>query len=718
MLGPGPGPAPTPSLTLPPLRELDKALGPESDHGRVPVHHTAPSGQPRSQSSDPHLHQHFHQQRSQQQQQSSYQSHDTVGRFAPSSGSIPDLYMSSPSAPPSTATSSSLSRADSISTMEYLQNNSHGHGHLHRGSASSGSSTSMSLGPNPANQNSHAESRPSTSAAATTASKTGTGVTAGAKDSNGSKSSAAEQGRNTSKRAAQNRAAQRAFRLRKDLYVRELERKAELLQAAESQLIALAARNRELETMFATLQLQMKQQPSSTSSPLPSPLPQQDGAMGPSGPLGRGEREWDRERDWARERPFESTGPFDHFHSSSMRPALGRHQSAQHLRQAYHASSPPLSNGSIKHLSLNSKMSSSFQRPDSDHEIEQGRPLRHLHRHPSESSLNLGRTGSYPAPTSESKEDDGPRIHNYRGTVDSRAEMSSPSPSNRSPLSGPHDSSMHHYPGSPLSPTHERMPLYTSNQNSRSTGANPSSHTSPNTGHGDPAFPPSSSSSSTYDLSKKRPSDGTVNWPGPDLYRTQDSHPHPYHHSVKKQSSWSSLSEQRRLHAIKKQPSWGSISEYRHQWRTKTESPEMTSADIRFGGSAPALPQIPPQFSQKQQQPPQRPTPPQQQHSFDREYPSSPAPFPYSPTVSHAHPPSQQQPSQHSRQSSDYYGHSRGSQDNPHGLSDMDIVQEGVPTSNGNGSYGRQGGYEGDHYESEREDRYTRAEQQPHVGTV
>ncbi|KAF9286375.1 hypothetical protein BGZ68_002946 [Mortierella alpina] len=94
MLGPGPGPAPTPSLTLPPLRELDKVLGPEADHGRIS------NPQPRSQSSDPHLHQHFQQQRPQghsqypqhspslASSQHGYKHHDPSSHF-PSTGSLP-----------------------------------------------------------------------------------------------------------------------------------------------------------------------------------------------------------------------------------------------------------------------------------------------------------------------------------------------------------------------------------------------------------------------------------------------------------------------------------------------------------------------------------------------------------------------------------------------------------------------------------------------------
>ncbi|KAF9897288.1 hypothetical protein BX616_005866 [Lobosporangium transversale] len=648
--------------------------------------------------------------------------------------------MSSPSAPPSTTTSSSLSRVDSISTMDYLQNNAQSNRHRSSiGASSTQSQPSTLQGQQPQQQQSQqqqqndADPKNNNNSNNSNNGNGTSGTGTGAKENGAGKT---EQGRNSSKRAAQNRAAQRAFRQRKDLYVRELERKAELLQAAETQLMTLAARNRELEAMVAAHQQQQQQTPSS-SSPLPSPLPQQEG---PGASLGRGEREWDREREWARERSFESGGPpYDHFHSS--RPALGRHSSAQHLRQAYHASSPPLSNGSSKHLSLNSKLSSQFhhQRPESDQEMEiQGRPHRHLHRHPSESCLNLSRPGSFANPMDSKEEDYGHRTHSFRGSMDSR-DMASPSSSNKSPLSissapysssGPHDSPAHHYPSSPLSPTHDRTSLYTSRDASRPTGHGGSGSMSSPTGSTGPADGPfggngtPSSSAMNYDLNKKRPSDGTVNWssgsPSSELYRNvqaADPYSHPYHHAVKKQSSWSSLSEQRRLHAIKKQPSWGSISEHRQHWRTKTESPELSTAETRFGGSAPSLPRIPSQFSQ-------RPPPPQQQQGFERDSypPSSPAmgptnnnnsqapppppplsssassstgAFPYSPTI------------QHSRQPSDYYNnHARSHRDASHGPSDMEIVQEG---GNGgtNGGYSRPGGYEtNDPYDVEREERY------------
>lgn len=658
--------------------------------------------------------------------------------------------MSSPSAPPSTATSSSLSKADSITNMDFLHN-SQGQGH-HRASSGSSSTTNTSMGQGTttsaiqSSQEPAASSRgsatPTPGASSPTSSNstaTGNGAKDGSNKSVGTPGSGSEQGRNSSKRAAQNRAAQRAFRQRKDLYVRELERKAELLSAAETQLITLTARNRELEAM---LTYQHQQPPpnhtSTSSSPLPSPLPQQDGYV--SGLMGaRGEREWDRERerererDWSFRERFESgNAQYDHFHSSSapsMRPAIGRHSSAQHLRQAYNAASPSFANGtSIKHLSLNSKLSSAYnhhQRPDSDHEIE-GQLRRPLHRHPSESSLNLSRTSSFvPPPAAEIKEDDyvgGSWTHGFRGgpaAADPRGEMLTASPSSgyKSPMSGPHEPPAY-YPSSPLSPTNERVPAYASGHNPRSTsGANSGSMSSPTSGqHGDgaynthpPSHPPSHPSSSSYDPNKKRPSDSTVSWSGSEPYRgPQEGVHHPYH-SVKKQASWSSLSDQRRLHAVKKQPSWGSIAEHRNQWRTRTESPE-------FGGSAPALPRIPSQFSTQQQQPSQpQGSPPtslqhrsgasqqQQQHG---EYPtSSPIPFAYSPTA-------------HTRQPSDYHNPPRHPP-TPHdanGPSDMEIVHEGGHGSYNN--YNRPGEYEADSYESERRsDLQHHAQQSPHMGS-
>ncbi|KAG0364098.1 hypothetical protein BGX24_004772 [Mortierella sp. AD032] len=706
-------------MTLPPLRDLDKALGPESEHNRLANHHhSVPSGhQPRSQSSDPHLHHNFQQQQRPQQQSSQqaqqqhqytqklptsqhgYQHHDQPSQYP--SLSRPDLYMSA-------------TRTDSVSSKDYSP---HGHSHRHHPAASAhepgpgrSDSNSGHQHPHPqSQQHQQQQSRPesksptsaNTASSATVSSKTSaqagssTGATTvGSTDGSNAGKTTSEQGRNSTKRAAQNRAAQRAFRQRKEEYVRELERKAARLQQAEGQIMFLMARNQELEAKFA-------QQSGSSGSPLPSPLLPQDsprgGMVGVSagGLMDRGERDRDRDREWAiHERVLENSGSFDHYHSPGTRPALGRHSSVQHLRQAYNASSPPLSNSSMKHLSLSSKLSAQ----DSDQEGElQNRPHRHLHRHPSESSLNLHRSGSFPAFTTDPKDEDhkvAQRLLSFRGTpIDSRAETTSPTSTNRSPLPGSSgDIPMHYYPGSPLTPTHERSSLYSSSsaQNSRA---------------------PSSAG---------------------DLYKNpQETHSpshHPYH-SVKKQASWSSLSEQRRIHAVKKQPSYGSISEYRHSWRNnKTESPEMPS-DARFGGSAgnsngsdrgsvtPALPRIPPQFSQR---PPQPSTTSQQQQppsSFDREYPS---PTAAAGTSSHGNnngstfsPPSNHSQNFHQQQQQ-HYSPSRSSaaaQHESHGSSDMDVVHEN--SSNGHHHhYTHQQQYQHHHhqeqsgYDSEDMDTY------------
>ncbi|KAI1295089.1 hypothetical protein EDD11_007976 [Mortierella claussenii] len=246
------------------------------------------------------------------------------------------LYMSSTSAP-STTTSSSLSRADSLSSMEYLQG-TRPH-HLHHGtlsgtlshrsgstttgsttessygysltSGSGGSSTSgghsfhlqhphhhHSTGLGRANLNAaihqhqlhrqpHHISGASSSPSSNTRTKPGTGSSSRATGDSSSATSgnvqgsgtgsgktrlasgtagSEQQGRNSTKRAAQNRAAQRAFRQRKDLYVRDLERKADLLQQAEGKIMQLTARNRELEAALAN-----QSSASCSSSPLLQP---------------------------------------------------------------------------------------------------------------------------------------------------------------------------------------------------------------------------------------------------------------------------------------------------------------------------------------------------------------------------------------------------------------------------------------------------------------
>ncbi|CAO3563606.1 unnamed protein product [Mortierella alpina] len=673
--------------------------------------------------------------------------------------------MSSPSAPPSTATSSSLSRTDSISNMDYLQSNSTSRAlSSATGGAVPNASESETVNPQQQQQEPAPLSSTPTTASSNNTTTTTTTTTAtaeaGTKESNTKNNAATaenqqQQGRNSTKRAAQNRAAQRAFRQRKDLYVRELERKADLLQQAESKIARLSARNRELEELvFQAQQYRQGISPSPVVSPLPHQHHQhahnQDSPI-TGGSLDRGDRErgrdsdreWEREREWViRERSHhhaDSIGgpPYDRFDPSSIsRPALGRHSSHQHLRQAYNASSPPISSDAFKHLSLNNKLSSHFhdqQRPESDHEIDlQSRPSRHLHRHPSESSLNLSRAGSYPGPPTpiDSRMELSSPVVNSGSHAAMGAKASTPGSLGGLPPSGPHDlSSLHHYPSSPLTPTHERIPPYPASQTPR----------------GGPMSSPTSEVSSS-ELAKKRPSDGTIGWngssagPGSDPYRSSpDAHPHhPYltHHAVKKQASWSSLSDQRRLqHSLKKQPSWGSISEYRHSWRTKSvESPEMVSENARFGGggggggaAVPGLPRIPSQFSQRPPPPPTLHHHPhhhqqqqqQPQHSsggFEREYPSSPAAssFTYSPTSAHAQP-----HLQHGRQPSDYFNTPRApasattttaaaAQHDRHESSDMEIVQDNHSSAC---HYARQAAaYDADPYEMERDDRFVRKE--------
>ncbi|KAF9577291.1 hypothetical protein BGW38_007607, partial [Lunasporangiospora selenospora] len=410
------------------------------------------------------------------------------------------------------------------------------------------------------------------------------GSTSGTDTKGGSGLAGSDQGRNNSKRAAQNRAAQRAFRQRKDLYVRELERKAELLLVAESKIISLSARNRDLEAQLMAVQ-------STNMSPLHSPLPPSDtigGMVGyPSKVLERDtDREWDRTRDWTRERPGHegitagagAGGSFEsHYHPRSLRPAIPRHSSTQHLRQAYINSSPPLTNGSMAHIP-------SHHVHSADQDIEMhARPHRSLHRHPSESSLNLHRTnssftadfGSDRHPPSDTRMDMATTLSNLRSSVTS---------------STTHEPQ---YPHSPLTPTQERVPPAYAAGSQSARGAPSGPANSPHMGQGDPA--------GAYDVRKKRPSDGTISWAGSEGYRNvvgEPSHPHPYHPSMRKQASWSNLSEQRRLHSIRKQPSWGSLSDYHHSpqsYTTRDGSPYHRDLYRSNGGSTVAsVPEQPP----------------------------------------------------------------------------------------------------------------------------
>ncbi|KAF9109998.1 hypothetical protein BGX27_006894 [Mortierella sp. AM989] len=483
---PGPGPAPPPSLTLPPLRELDKAIRP-----------------------DPH---------------------------AASSSS--DLYMSSSSAP-STTTTSSLSRADSLSSMEYLQGMHHlHHVHSHRqlssvggsSSTTTGSTTGSSYGYSIASgsggsstgggNNFHHHHRHSaglgratlnaaahqhhqqqhqrqsqdpaspssiagTQGTGSSSRATGEGATSNSSGRSGSTNGSAgaeQQGRNSTKRAAQNRAAQRAFRQRKDLYVRELERKAEQLQQAEGRIMQLAARNRELEAALAA------QDARSSSSQPQQPQPQQqqpphNGADAPAGSLSGVSREQDKEptdheREWSREEraPMERRGSHDAYEGHyPPRAVITRHASSHQLQHAYSNTSPLMRNGSLKHKSLSKHQpqyqQQHHQRPESDYEfdVNDNNPHSKLHRHPSESSLKTGRRESNSADSGEDYEISRPSHYTRSRSSESKSEYvqstrsnqqnSSMVPEHSESLSPPSSDQQH--PSNQQSATlNERPPLY------------------------------------------------------------------------------------------------------------------------------------------------------------------------------------------------------------------------------------------------------------------
>jgi hypothetical protein len=69
------------------------------------------------------------------------------------------------------------------------------------------------------------------------------------------------------KRAQQNRAAQRAFRQRKDLYIKELEAKAEQLKNMQAQIDELKHENGELRNYILALQSRVLNQPGSPTPP-------------------------------------------------------------------------------------------------------------------------------------------------------------------------------------------------------------------------------------------------------------------------------------------------------------------------------------------------------------------------------------------------------------------------------------------------------------------
>ncbi|KAF9371286.1 hypothetical protein CPB97_002110 [Podila verticillata] len=643
--GPGPGPAPPPSLTLPPLRELDKIPRPDDDRmGR-------PGSHPRSQASDPHLHQHSSSSISSNPPRSSlqggasgvghYQSQaqllrhgpgssfyqaDHHSRYSSSVGSLPDLYMSSTSAP-STTTTSSLSRADSLSTMEYLQQGTfHGHNHRHLSSAgsttsgTSGSSFGNSVNGGPSNpynshqyQHSAGLGRANLNAAVHQHQQQqqqqqqqrqqtigAENATTNGKVGSSSSSAGTEQGRNSTKRAAQNRAAQRAFRQRKDLYVRELERKAEALQVAEGKIIHLAERNRMLEAKIAAMAGQPPPpQQGSPQSPLeahPSPSSSSAPSSGHTVPLTAAQhtiKEWEGEQDTMGLRHTTRSHPHDQESYDSFpstRPSLGRHSSSQQLRVAYNnSSSPPLVNGLKLMSSINKH--SIHRRPDSEHEegsheqhdTGHSQLYRYLHRHPSEPSLklarNVGRTGPSPGnggggggSASDSGDEAIPGRANIgrSGSMDSRMEMTSPV-FNRSGLNHsfplpPFKSEQGHSPNSYASqplpqqqlqlsthPLQERPPLYP--LSTQGLGSNPSN--TPIPGTRTPVLPnPSQSRSwSSHDEGSAQPSvspnpispsprpstgarGGMAYSPG-----RRDGEYSSEEHAIRKQASWSSLSE-------------------------------------------------------------------------------------------------------------------------------------------------------------------------------
>ncbi|KAK3837483.1 MAG: hypothetical protein J3R72DRAFT_449708 [Linnemannia gamsii] len=447
---------------------------------------------------------------------------------------------SSTSSAPSVTTTSSLSRADSLSSIEYLHgshplHHSHANRHLSgsvSGSTTTGSSTGSSFGHSVASgsvssggsssvylhhstglgrANLNAAIRhqrnPHDSAASSTAATTRIGgdtssMTDGSQRVNGksgstsaSASAGTEQGRNSTKRAAQNRAAQRAFRQRKDLYVRELERKAEMLQQAEGKILRLTARNRELEVALASGNPSSSSSLSPQQSPLHSHASPTTGlvcAAGSSPSSGDQEQQQPTQQphqtlhhsssreqldrkgsEWSRgngENPSSMPGRdpefFDdsssnhsgHSYPSSLsRATLARRSASQPMRSAYNASSPPLTNDSLKFHSLKQQFAANQPhsqprhpqqqqhlplRTDSDYEFEvvDQNPHRQLHRHPSEPSLNQSRRGSNSAdsgddyPTSGSQKQtqqhcpqDLSRSHGpRRSSVDSRMELTSP----------------------------------------------------------------------------------------------------------------------------------------------------------------------------------------------------------------------------------------------------------------------------------------------------
>ncbi|GJJ75618.1 hypothetical protein EMPS_07976 [Entomortierella parvispora] len=211
-------------------------------------------------------------------------------------------------------------------------------------------------------------------------------------------SAGSEQGRNSTKRAAQNRAAQRAFRQRKDLYVRELERKAELLQEAEGQILQLAARNHELEVTLARhqqhqqqQQQQQQQQSSSSSSGSPQPL-SHDPNHHPSPTSGATVANGAASEADHRPAMTRDTNEFDEFEydrfSRSTRDPHPHHGSRQEA-----PSSPSLPPRLLfnRHESTPDIRSAYTRGRESEYDRDSGRPLHQQHQQQQE---HLGRRGS------------------------------------------------------------------------------------------------------------------------------------------------------------------------------------------------------------------------------------------------------------------------------------------------------------------------------------
>ncbi|KAG0361602.1 hypothetical protein BGZ54_009038, partial [Gamsiella multidivaricata] len=370
-----------------------------------------------------------------------YFSHDHRNRQSSSVGSLPDLYMGSSSAP-STTTTSSLSRADSLSTMEYLQG-SHPHTNIyglsrhHPGIADNvsttiGSTTGSSYGYSAAgstgsrehslshhhhhhhHQHSAGHGRADLDAAVhqhqlhqqrlqepvdySTAGSLSAAVklrvrggveipsiAGGRVRLTGSSAGSEQQGRNSTKRAAQNRAAQRAFRQRKDQYVRELERKAELLLQAEGRIMELTKRNRELEAALEdsrrSTSSNSPRQPRKSSPISAADEPSEATEMKESTAVNELPTSMDSEQEKGVEDPERSPQEGHKSQEPSTRPPLSRYASMQQLQQ----------------------QATPHQRSDSNYEIEDNNsnPRYYLRHHRSESCLSQGRRGTKYADTGD-----------------------------------------------------------------------------------------------------------------------------------------------------------------------------------------------------------------------------------------------------------------------------------------------------------------------------